>query len=220
MPIMCSLFFLIFFERVKRMSIYQRIKDLANEKNISIRELEKQLDFSNGAVNKWRTKAPSDKLEKVANYFDVTTDYLLGRTNIQDKRPSRVRKLKDKGPVEEYEDNHAYYNERAILIHTFDTLVNLLVLNGFETYTTPISSEEFEDTYNYYQEIMVNYSGASKEKIARTFLELMAPTITIIDSNKSDIDKILKDVYDFEEFMWSKYNKYNPSDFSDFDIPF
>ena len=62
------------------MSIYQRIKDLANEKKISIRELEKQLGFSNGAVNKWEIKAPSDKLEAVADYFGVTTDYLLGRT--------------------------------------------------------------------------------------------------------------------------------------------
>lgn len=62
------------------MSIYQRIKDLANEKKISIRELEKQLGFSNGAVNKWEIKAPSDKLEAVADYFNVSTDYLLGRT--------------------------------------------------------------------------------------------------------------------------------------------
>lgn len=63
------------------MTIYQRIKELANNKNISIRELEKQLNFSNGAVNKWNSKAPSDKLEKVANYFNVSTDYLLGRTD-------------------------------------------------------------------------------------------------------------------------------------------
>ena len=62
------------------MPIYQRIKDLAQAKKISIRELEHQLGFSNGAINKWKEKAPSDKLEKVADYFGVTTDYLLGRT--------------------------------------------------------------------------------------------------------------------------------------------
>lgn len=62
------------------MAIYQRIKELAKEKKISIRELEKNLGFSNGAINKWDYKAPSDKLEKVANYFDVSTDYLLGRS--------------------------------------------------------------------------------------------------------------------------------------------
>ena len=72
------------------MTIYQRIKELARLKGVSIRELEKQLGFSNGAINKWDVKAPSDKLEKVANYFNVSTDYLLGR----DASPS---KDKDKG---------------------------------------------------------------------------------------------------------------------------
>lgn len=61
------------------MSIYQRIKELVNLKNMSVRELEKQLNFSNGTINKWDNKAPSDKLERVANYFSVSTDYLLGR---------------------------------------------------------------------------------------------------------------------------------------------
>lgn len=192
------------------MSIYQRIKDLANKKNISIRELEKQLNFSNGAVNKWREKAPSDKLEKVANYFDVTTDYLLGRTSIKDKKPSsRVD--------EEYEDAHAYYNERAILVHTFDTLLDLLILNGFDI--NPLCISEFEDAYNHYQEIKFNYSGASKEKIGRIFLELIDEIISSINSNRGDVDKVLKDVEYFKEFMWSKYLKHNSNN-DGFDIPF
>lgn len=61
------------------MTIYQRIKDLTNSRKLSIRELEKRLNFSNGTVNKWKTKAPSEKLEQVADYFDVSVDYLLGR---------------------------------------------------------------------------------------------------------------------------------------------
>ena len=40
------------------MTIYQRIKELARLKGVSIRELEKQLGFSNGAINKWDVKAP------------------------------------------------------------------------------------------------------------------------------------------------------------------
>lgn len=62
------------------MTIYDRIKDLANERGISIRELESQLHFSNGTMNKWRTSSPSiDKLQKVAEFFSVTIDYLIGR---------------------------------------------------------------------------------------------------------------------------------------------
>lgn len=63
------------------MSIYLKIKELARLKNISVRELEHQLGFSNGTLNKWNNTAPSDKLETVANFFNVTVDYLLGRTS-------------------------------------------------------------------------------------------------------------------------------------------
>ena len=63
------------------MTIYSRIKDLANERNISIRELESQLGFSNGTISKWKDTANSIKLDKVASFFNVTTDYLLGRNN-------------------------------------------------------------------------------------------------------------------------------------------
>lgn len=64
------------------MSIKSRIKDLANEHHISIAELERKLDFANGSVTKWDKQSPSaERLQKVADYFDVTTDYLLGRTN-------------------------------------------------------------------------------------------------------------------------------------------
>lgn len=64
------------------MSIKSRIKDLANERHISIAELERKLDFANGSVTKRDKQSPSaERLQKVADYFDVTTDYLLGRTD-------------------------------------------------------------------------------------------------------------------------------------------
>lgn len=63
------------------MSIYDRIKELATGKHISVAELERTLGFSNGSLYKWSTTSPSiDKVSKVANFFNVSTDYLLGRT--------------------------------------------------------------------------------------------------------------------------------------------
>ncbi|MBD5429317.1 helix-turn-helix transcriptional regulator [Lactobacillus sp.] len=60
--------------------LYSRIKDLANEKKISLAQLERELNFSNGIISTWKSSNPSiDKVEKVANYFNVSTDYLLGR---------------------------------------------------------------------------------------------------------------------------------------------
>lgn len=64
------------------MNPYEKIKELTNERGISVRELEKRLGYSNGYFSKWKKVSPnSDGLSKVADYFDVSTDYLLGRTD-------------------------------------------------------------------------------------------------------------------------------------------
>ena len=64
------------------MSLLDRIKLLAATHHMTMAELERKLDFSNGSLRKWGSSMPSgDKIEKVADYFNVSTDYLLGRTN-------------------------------------------------------------------------------------------------------------------------------------------
>ena len=50
---------------------------------MTIAELERKLDFSQGSISKWDKQSPSsERLQKVANYFSVSTDYLLGLTNV------------------------------------------------------------------------------------------------------------------------------------------
>lgn len=67
------------------MSILENIQQLCKEhNNMSVPKLEKELNFSRGAMYKWDTSSPSiDKLQKVADYFDVSVDYLTGKTNIR-----------------------------------------------------------------------------------------------------------------------------------------
>ena len=72
------------------MSIYQRIQDLAKQKKLTVRDIERALNYANGSLRKWKDNANSQKLVEVANYLGVSTDYLLGR----DASPS---KDKDKG---------------------------------------------------------------------------------------------------------------------------
>ncbi|MGO3609920.1 MAG: helix-turn-helix domain-containing protein [Enterococcus sp.] len=63
------------------MSLVEKIKMLCSEKKITMSELERKTDLGNGTVSRWDTRTPGvDKLQKVADYFDVSTDYLLGRT--------------------------------------------------------------------------------------------------------------------------------------------
>lgn len=65
--------------------LYQRIKTLCEKRVISIAKLESELGFGNSSIKKWeRVSSPSiDKIIKVASYFDVSVDYLLGRTDIE-----------------------------------------------------------------------------------------------------------------------------------------
>ncbi len=62
------------------MTVFDRVKKLADSQKISIVELEEKLNFSRNSLYAWKKSKPSiDKLEAVANYFEVSTDYLLGR---------------------------------------------------------------------------------------------------------------------------------------------
>lgn len=63
------------------MSLVERIKTLCKEKKISIAELERKTGISNGQIRKWDITTPGvDKLVAIANYFDISVDYLLGRS--------------------------------------------------------------------------------------------------------------------------------------------
>lgn len=64
------------------MNLVQRIKDLSDEKHITIAELEREAGISNGQIRRWGGSSPKvENLEKVADYFNVSTDYLLGRSS-------------------------------------------------------------------------------------------------------------------------------------------
>lgn len=63
------------------MEIFDIIKTLCDEQNVKITVLERDLNFSRGSIYKMAESSPSaDKIKKLADYFNVSTDYLLGRT--------------------------------------------------------------------------------------------------------------------------------------------
>ena len=68
------------------MTVFERIEKLRKDKKISQGKLEKELGFSNGSISKWRNSTPTyERLQKVADYFGVSVDYLM--TGTEDKSP-------------------------------------------------------------------------------------------------------------------------------------
>ena len=63
------------------MELKDRVKQLADRKKISLPQLEQELGFGNGTIVKWDKSIPkADKLKKVADYFNVSMNYLMGDT--------------------------------------------------------------------------------------------------------------------------------------------
>lgn len=61
------------------MNSVEKVKAICKERKIAISRLEKDLGYANGYVGQLRKGTfPDDRLVEIANYLNVTTDYLLG----------------------------------------------------------------------------------------------------------------------------------------------
>ncbi|EPI2836442.1 helix-turn-helix domain-containing protein [Listeria monocytogenes] len=64
------------------MTTFERIKKLSAKKGITISQLTSELEMGENSIYRWKTQKPAlDKLQKVADYFNVSIDYLVGRTD-------------------------------------------------------------------------------------------------------------------------------------------
>ena len=68
------------------MNFKKRLKELRKEKNCTSKDLGKHLNFGGSAISNYesgRNEPSIDTLIKIAEYFDVSIDYLVGRTHIR-----------------------------------------------------------------------------------------------------------------------------------------
>lgn len=62
--------------------LYERIQKLSKENHKSLSQVAIDLGMSDNAIYKWKSQTPNlISLNKVADYFGVSVDYLLGRTD-------------------------------------------------------------------------------------------------------------------------------------------
>ena len=68
---------------IEQNNIVGKIRALANKQGLSLPALEAKLNLGNGTISRWNKSAPNtDKLTRVADFFHVSMDYLLGRKAI------------------------------------------------------------------------------------------------------------------------------------------
>lgn len=61
---------------------FDRIKNLATSQGLSLNQLEEKLGYSTNTLYGIKKANPkSDRLQEIADFFNVSTDYLLGRTD-------------------------------------------------------------------------------------------------------------------------------------------
>lgn len=65
----------------KEKTVKDIIQDLALSKGLTFAELERKVGISNGSIGKWDKQSPSlPALIKIADFFGVSIDFLVGRT--------------------------------------------------------------------------------------------------------------------------------------------
>jgi hypothetical protein len=63
-------------------STLEKIKELALKRGISLQKVAEDLGYSINYLYTLKEKTPkSDRLQEIADYFNISTDYLLGRTD-------------------------------------------------------------------------------------------------------------------------------------------
>lgn len=66
------------------MGLVKRIKYLCDERKTNFAEVERKTGISNGQIRRWENSSPKiENVQKVADFFNVSVDYLLGRTDIK-----------------------------------------------------------------------------------------------------------------------------------------
>ena len=81
------------------MNVFDRIKSLADKQGISVSKVALDLGFSENLFYQWKKSVPNvEAVQKVADYFNVSVDYLLDRTEqkaIESDMDTKLERMMD-----------------------------------------------------------------------------------------------------------------------------
>ncbi|WP_171311961.1 helix-turn-helix domain-containing protein [Enterococcus cecorum] len=91
------------------MTLYERIDELAKKQKISVFDLSLKLGMGRNAIYQWKKSVPNvEAVQKVADYFNVSVDYLLDRADNKSPKNDLDTKL------ERMMDNAMSYDGKPI----------------------------------------------------------------------------------------------------------
>lgn len=133
------------------MDLYKKIKNLTAERKISIRKLEEDLKYGNGTIRRWDNVTPGvDKIQKVADYFNVSVDYLIGRSDIKhtlnwakfDEQLDLNKLQQEVSRIEKIDKNSPEYINSKELVDTIDHYETQLHKNDFILDLNKVNNQE------------------------------------------------------------------------------
>lgn len=87
------------------MLTYETIKKLCKENGVTVTKLEREIKIAKGSLCKVNTNKPSmEKVQKIADYFNVSVDYLMGAEEKEDSPVYYINEETAKLAQEMFED--------------------------------------------------------------------------------------------------------------------
>lgn len=87
--------------------LFERVKFLSEKRGKNIKTVALELELSENYFYSWKTSSPkTEVLQKIADYFDVSLDYLTGRSD----NPEIDRSDAASESLDEMIDNAMFYN--------------------------------------------------------------------------------------------------------------
>lgn len=196
--------------------IVEIILSLCDNQGTSIPKLEKKLGFSNGSIYKWRKSSPSvEKIGKIADYFNVSIDYIMGNTPFKSKIEEKhsiavavMKHIRGNGEIpkyfnisvaeELYKDpklKEQYIYSESLLIKYDKPNIQLTDLEYFEIFNFAISEMKYDSDFK--GSIFLTDNYAESISIDIPFREL--PKITL-DTTCSQLFKLNSNETNFTKF--------------------
>lgn len=163
-----------------------RINELAKKTGVSISTIEKAVGLSNGIIGKWKKQSPScDKLKLVADYLNVSVDYLLtGEERISSRATAdEQEQAKERLPIA----------DRSINFSTDTDFTNATLYNvtGDDAKISPTVPEASAKEYEKFSNIIEHIQSLSEREQWKAIfrLENILKEEYPIDSVKKTIKK-------------------------------